>query len=381
VRVTRLASLLLVAVLLGAGAGGPASLLSPPAAAPVEAGSADYRVVGLRRLSTSGGRVAWSPNGQWLFHDRLGEDGFWNVYRTRADGTGSTCITCGRADLPGRNKGSPALHPSGRFLAFVAEKEVHAPAAPEVTVPGAGRYNDVWVLDTVASVTFRLTDVRPDVVSGSLHPHFSHDGTKLFWTDIQGNGGVFGDYQLAVADFTFSPRPVLTNVRFLNPGPQPVWLESQGWSGDDQWLYYSCTPTAGMADEHMDLCVMDAATGSTQRRLTFSNGLNGQAGEWDEHAKASPLGDAISWMTSQPYGTTPGVNYKDWLKTDLWLMNPSGTGRRRVTFFNEPGRPEYRGERVIVADHAWHPTGTSIAMYLQLFESGRHEIWVLDLAR
>jgi Tol biopolymer transport system component len=343
-----------------------------------EAGG-DYQVTGLRRLLPAGGRVAWSPAGQWLYYDRLGASGYWEVYRIRPDGTGDLCLTCNRPDLPSRNKGNPVVHPSGRYLVFQVEKEQHAPAGPNATAPGSGRYNDLWVLDLATNLVYRLTDVRRDALSGSLHAQFSRDGSRLLWTDLEGSGGVFGDYRLVIADFVTSPQPSLSNHQYFNPGPQPVWLESQGWGPDGSWIYFSCTPVAGMADENMDLCRMDLATPDQVKRLTFSAGGT-EPGQWDEHAKLSPWADALSWMSSMPYGTTPGVYYREWLKTDLWLMTAGGS-RRRLTYFNEPGYPEYQGERVVVADHAWSPDGTKIALYLQFFQSNRNEVWLLELTR
>jgi Tol biopolymer transport system component len=364
--------------LLTIGAWGAAASVAPRSAS---ASAEDYAVVGVRRLLSTGGRVAWSPAGQWLFHDALGADGYWDVYRVASNGTGALCVTCDRTDLPSRNKGNPAVHPSGRYLVFQAEKEVHATTLPGATAPGAGHFNDLWALDLTTGAATRLTDVRRDGPSGSLHPQFNRDGTKLLWTDLEAYAGTFGDFRLVVASFNVAPQPALSGLQYLNPGPQPRWLESQGWAPDDLSVYFSCTPVAGMADENMDVCLTKLATPTMVSRLTFSGGLSGQPGEWDEHAKLTPRGDAFSWMSSTPYGTTPGTFYRQWLKTDLWLMNTNGTGKRRLTYFNEPGRPEFQGERVIVADHTWHPAGNQVALYLQFFESNRHEIWLLDVTR
>ena len=82
--------------------------------------------------------------------------------------------------------------------------------------------------------------------------------------------------------------------------------------------------------------------------------------------------------TQTPPGGTP---YRDWLHSELWL-NPLAAGGppQPLTFFNQPGHPQFRSERVVVADHAWSPDGHEIAVYLQLFESGRHELQILRFA-
>jgi hypothetical protein len=354
-----------------------------PSSVYAQTASNSYVVESITHLTTNGGRVAWSRDGQWIYYDRREPSGYFELFRMRPNGTADECLTCGRTDLPSRHKGNPTVHPSGRYVVFQVEKQVHAAPPPgTTTIPGGGAYNDLWVMDVASENhrVWRLTNVRANEFSGSLHAHFSHDGRKLLWTDLEGLGGVFFDSRLAVADFRVSliGGAYLENFRYFNPGPQPIFLETHGWGPKDRWVYFACTPVAGMTDENMDICRMDFDDPANVKRITRSSGLNGEPGEWDEHAHFSPTFDAFSWMSSQGYGTVPGTMYREWLKTDLWLK-PIALGSRpqRLTFYNDPTHPHYAGERVVVADHAWHPDGRAIAIYLQFFESGRHEIVVL----
>lgn len=211
----------------------------------------------------------------------------------------------------------------------------------------------LWVLDLETSSFHQLTDVRSGFPSGgSLHSHFSSDGTKLLWSDLERYDGRFGDWQLAVADFVTFPSPHLENHQYYNPGPQPLWLEAHGWGPDDSWIYFTCTPVAGMDDNNQDICRMDFSHPTEVTRLTFTSGINGEAGEWDEHAHLSPLHDAFSWMSSTPYGTESTDSYGQWLRTEFWLINVDGSDQRRITFYNET-------EDVIVADNDWNPAATA----------------------
>ena len=344
----------------------------PLAASPPAADGPDYEVVRITTLTTNGGRVDWSPDGEWIYYDRLGQDGFWDVYRIHPDGSGDECLTCDQPALPNKNQGQPEVHPGGRYLVFQAEKADHLGGAGDpATGPGRGYYNDLWVLDLESGDFHQLTDVSAgSPPGGSLHAHFSNDGTRLLWGDLEGPGGRFGDWQLAVADFITSPTPYLTNTVYYNPGPQPVWLEAHGWGPDDSWIYFTCTPVAGMDDNDQDICRMDFSNPTEVTRLTFTSGLNGERGEWDEHAHLSPLNDAFSWVSSKPYGTRPLGSHPEWLQTELWLMNVDGSGQQRITFFND-------AEEVIVADNDWNPVATEEPqLALSVFMRDRSEVHI-----
>lgn len=296
---------------------------------------------------TAGGRVDWSQDGRWIYFDDKDVDGMWDVYRIRPDGTARSCLTCDHPQLPNKQQGQPEASPDGRYLVFQAEKLVHAPPYYS-TLPGAGHYNDLWVLDLWTDDAYQLTDVNPDSLSGSLHPQFNHDGTKLLWGDMEGPGGRFGDWQLVIADFVTGPTPHLENLQYYNPGPKPLLLESHGWGPDDSWIYFTCTPFADMNDNDMDICRMDFANPTEVTRLTFSSGLNGEPGEWDEHAHLSPRGDVFSWGSSNGYGTEPGDDYWAWLRTEIWLMNADGSQPLQITDYNSSAD-------IILRDNEWNP--------------------------
>jgi len=371
-RIAVISLLAWLACSLGSAPPSASGVVEKPPQDRAELDSLDYEVVSITTLTTNGGRVDWSHDGQWIYYDRLEPDGFWDVYRIHPDGTGNECLTCDRPELPNGNQGQPQIHPNGRYLVFQAEKAEHAgPAGAPSTGPGRGCYNDLWVLDLETGDFHQLTDVRSGIpMGGSLHAHFSNDGTKLLWSDLEGSGGRFGDWRLAVADFVTSPSPHLENHRYYNPGPQPIWLEAHGWGPDDSWIYFTCTPVAGMDDNNQDICRMDFSSPTEVTRLTFTSGLNGEPGEWDEHAHLSPLNDVFSWMSSSPYGTESSGSHGQWLQTELWLMDTDGSNRRRITFFNE-------AEQVVVADNDWNPAATgNQQLAVTMFMRDRNEVHI-----
>lgn len=44
-------------------------------------------------------------------------------------------------------------------------------------------------------------------------------------------------------------------------------------------------------------------------------------------------------------------------------MNPDGSCKKRLTFFNQPGHEQYKGRKIICADLRWGPGGKSFIGY------------------
>ncbi len=367
----------------------PLLLLSSVPGAGATGFSADYVRVSLVQITNDGGRVDWSPDGAAIYFDRRGADDLYDVWSMNPDGSNELCITCDRPELPNNHQGNPEMHPGGRYLVFQVEKAEHAGTIGGVnSEPGMGRYNDLWIWDKQEDTFYPLTNVHPELTSGSLHPHFSHDGAQLFWSNIEGalpDGDphhVYGDNGLAVADFVILPQPHLQNVAYYNPGVNPVYLETHGFGLDDNWLYFSCTPYDDMEDVSADICRMDFSNPTEITSLNATSGVNDEPAAWDEHAHLSPFNDVYVWASSQPYGVPenniPDIN--DNLQLDLWLMGTDGGNQQRLTFFNDPDHPDYRGYRAIVSDNDWNPDGSQIIIYVQFPDTGqRNHIWLLNL--
>ena len=365
------------------------TLLSPVPGATATVLSDTYVRVDLVQITNDGGRLDWSPDGATIYFDRRGADELYDVWSMNPDGSNEVCITCDRLELPNNHQGNPEIDPGGRYLVFQVEKAEHAGTIGGVnSEPGIARYNDLWIWDKQEDTFYPLTDVHPELTSGSLHPHFSNDGTQLFWSNLEGavpDGDpyhVYGDIGLAVADFVASPAPHLENVTYYNPGENPVYLETHGFGPDDNWLYFSCTPHDNMEDVSADICRMDFSNPTEITSLTHTSGLNGEFAAWDEHAHLSPLNDAYVWASSQPYdvpeNNMPAIN--ETLRLDLWLMGTDGNNQQRLTYFNEPGHPEYTGYRAIVSDNDWNPDGSQVIIYVQFPDNVmRNHIWLLSL--
>ncbi len=70
------------------------------------------------KFLVDGGRNDLSPNGEWVYFDRVVSTKPYHmeIFKIRVDGTGEQCLTC-HLDLP-LIIGQPLAHPSGKALLF-----------------------------------------------------------------------------------------------------------------------------------------------------------------------------------------------------------------------------------------------------------------------
>ncbi len=161
-------------------------------------------------------------------------------------------------------------------------------------------------------------------------------------------------WALKLADFSLpGGEPTVTNLRTLRPGRAPRFYESHGISPDGRKILFSGNPD-GQDELGIDIYTYDLKTGEL-RNLTST------PEEWDEHAQYSPDGRRIVWMSSRGLGL-PDNPQK--IRSDYWIMSADGSNQRRLTYFNEPGHPEYVPGGATAADSSWGPNGKEIVAYI-----------------
>lgn len=134
--------------------------------------AAAYPTVSLsvRTIKEDGGRVDWSRSGNNLIaFDKLGADGYFDVYVMKPDGSDENCLTDKPGLLPQKHNGQPAWHPSGEYIVFQAEKEFHY-GSSNWSVPGSGINCDLWVVTSDGNSFYQLTDLPLLPPRGVLHP-------------------------------------------------------------------------------------------------------------------------------------------------------------------------------------------------------------------
>jgi Tol biopolymer transport system component len=316
-----------------------------------------------------GGRVDWSHENDLIAFSKTAEDGYFDVYIMNPDGTNQICLTCDKPQVPQKNNGQPAWHPSGEYIVFqVQDPDLEVPPSMQyqeayLTQGGAGIHNTLWLMNKEGTEFYQLTHLESG--EGTLHPHFSHAGSKLFWTERE-NCVVGGQWVLKIADFVIDDAgPRLENEISYRPrGENNTFYESHDFTPDDKKVIFSAD--IGREDKFdMDIWIMDLET-LELTQLTDSIYV------WDEHAQISPDGKKIVWISSQGYEWPASDKWAQTLKTDYWIMDIDGSNKQRLTFFNEPGYPEYNPqERIIAADSSWSEDGTKIVATLGVMKGLR----------
>lgn len=312
----------------------------------------------IKLFKDPGGRVDWSKDGSLLVFDKKGSDGYYDAYIADLSGSNERCLTCNNLKLPKHN-GNPAFSPDGKYIVFQAQAQgkgilQNTQTADWLAAPGRGTYNNLWVVDSQGNQFWQLTDLKIPAASGVLHPHFSHDGKKLFWSQRVGPGGPSGIWALKVADFSaVGSNPKLINIKTYQPGAKPRFYESHGFSQDNTKIIFSGNPD-NQTDTGFDIYTLDLINGEL-KNLTNSPSV------WDEHAQFSPDGSKIFWVSNQD---------EKGLKLNLWEMDSSGNNKRKLL----------RRSDGSVADNSWSPDGKRLVFYLITDNSGdTGKNYILDL--
>ena len=307
-------------------------------------------------IKKGGGRVSWSHSGNNLIaFDMKGPGRHFQVYTMKPDGSNEVCLTYNNPKLPKTHMGTPEWHPSGEYIVFTVEKENHPKIRDFLTRPGLSFYNDLWLMTSDGKDVWQLTDLSTTELTSVLHPHFSNDGTKLLWSETID----FPEMALKIADFVIDESgPHLENITMYQPGSITTLYESHGFAPDDKTILFTGYIEPGNHWTGMDIYTLNTETMELNR-------LTSTLDEWDEHAQYSPDGEKIVWISSKGYSFEPN-KAADELRTELWMMNADGSNKTRLTYFNEPGYPEYNGRQTVAADSTWSPNGTEILLKIRL---------------
>jgi Tol biopolymer transport system component len=268
--------------------------------------------------------VDWSKTNDLIAFNAKGSDGLFHVYTVKPDGTDRQQLGVGSAGFPQRTTGTPVWSPSGRLIAFAAEKSTH-PGNSVGATPGWGSYSDLWVATADGSHAWQLTDVPADKDHGVIQPVFSPDGRLLEWTERTAAGKILnpdrfaGFWAIKVADFNVAQdgAPSVSAIRTVSPASD-AFNETGGFSADSASLVFASDfETRNFWKSQ--IYRLDLSSNATTR-LTPGNSYN-------EHPRFTPEGQVL-WMTN---ADNPSRG------TDWWTMNSDGSNPQRLSNFNSDG--------------------------------------------
>jgi len=316
-------------------------------------------------VEQNGGRMDWGAN-NLIAYDSPDATNHFQTWVMNADGTEAHCLSNQNQQLAQLDNGNPSWHPSGNYLVLQASDMPPAPMASKaparfkrVTSPGAGFDNDLWLISPNGKLASPLTHLA--MRQGVLHAHFAHNSNLLLWSEMQ--TAKPQKWVMRLAKFAVGDNgPELSDIQTLDPLGN-AFYETSCFSADDRFILFSTMKEPDVY-RHMAVVRMELATGRTQ---TLTDPAQEQ---WNEHAQYSPDGSRIIWASSAGIDQDSSGPNRLKIKTDYWMMNADGSDKHRLTYFNEPGTPEYRATDNIASDLSWSPDGKFIAAYLQLRRKG-----------
>jgi len=338
-------------------------------------------------LKDQAGRAEWSPDGTHIAYHARGVDDYYDIHIMKADGTYIGSLTHDHPDLPNKHIGQPSWHPDDSWIVFQAEKSDHAfPEHNALAAPGIGYHNDIYIMRSDGSSVYRLTDLvtkqhalDPTPTCAVLQPHFSHDGTKISWSQRIADGDGWGEWEIRIAELAFSHGiPSLANIQIFQPGANRRYYESNDFMPGDLKLIICGNLEPGQDELGIDIYYLDMQSG-TPERLTYSLDY------FDECPHPSPDSRKICYLSTEGFPKESTNSFWwSWAKGEIWLMDSDGVNKEQLTHFNTPGYPEYIASRVLPAYISWNATGDKILLSIAVECADgtlKDQIYLLDLTK
>jgi hypothetical protein len=307
-------------------------------------------------LAKGGGRVDWCAARNLIAFDRMPSRQSADVYVISPDGSGERCVTCDVPGLPAGIRGQPAWDPTCQLL-LIQVTGRHATGS-FLEWPGWGIHADLWVLAVDRGKATRL--LQTPRLGAALHPHFSADGKRVFWSVRESTGTTirlglpqldrenqWDGWHLAIARFQTDPYRLTERVDLFKGSGG--FYEAHALIGGR--IYFSHT-AGGRPFVEAGYSATDDGSGRTD--------LTKAPGQWNEHVSLSPGGKLIAFNSSRSHDWRHPPELFRTLRTELWARPAQGGEPVRLTSYNDEAE---RGIDVVTADYAWGPQGDQLAVY------------------
>lgn len=320
----------------------------------------------MRLIQPNGSRPKWSPDGDRFVFEARHLDQYYDLYISDRTGRTAPSLTSGRP-ISQRHHGNGIYRPQGGYIAFQSEALTHFAGwtayGPEpASGPGVGLFNNLWVTDgrqfwqlTDIPIKQSMSDGLP--AFGTVNPRFSWYDSTLVWTEryeAGGNNG-WGKWRLKAGTFLVGPNgPELRNQRVIFTPSVGTYVTAMEFMKPG--LLLVAGNLDGQHEYGMDQYLLDVPTG------VFRN-LTGTPEFWEEGSCVAPSGKIV-YMTNRD--SRYAVDFtRDWVgqpvERDYWMMDPDGSNKERLTYFNDPSAAEYQGWRAVTIACDISPDGKTLA--------------------
>lgn len=364
--------------------------------------SSEIIVAQMEKFLANAALDAWHPRTNEVIFMRRDAQGIWQLYKVdeqaenpEAEATPLStrplrAIGIEPSWIPRVHKGASDWHPSGEW--FVTEVEIpnniswkYARTMPEARAlaePGAGWWNNLFLVKADGSLWIKLTDfTADDLECGVLYPKFSPDGTRLCWAEKIGPARPFDRFPFAqwilkTARIDWSSgEPQLVDVK-SHPLRDGAIFEPQFWTSDNKIIFAADIGYSDLPYPAYRLDLWEAEV-SRNGRLQNLRNLTKTKGFYEEQASLSPDGNLIAFMANlfdlnyearlnevwKKSGSEINSFIVQELSTDLYLMTRRGRILARLTYFSDEN---WGRNHPLVTRSAWSVDSRTILVSLTL---------------
>lgn len=343
------------------------------------------KVSKIRKLTSSGGRVAWFKGDA---HSLIAYDAIssWlrkntELYTIEENGRNKFCVTCKAKAVPKGFTGQPSWHPGGQQLIFQAEGSNSSHNFFNHMAWGFDA--NLWMINKDGTNPYIIWESQKN--ESSLHPHFSKDGKTLIFSErkltgrkISGMDGVtpggenqWTGWSIHIADVSkgINGNYTLSNHRNIKPNGEGFY-ETHGFDNSGNIVYSFTSGGRNYVDD-----IYAVSPSGRNIKTLVKNGNT-----WDEHGSYNKDESLLAFMSSRSYPWQYGSSKNDELKTELFIQDKNGKVTQ-LTSMNDPSR---RNKRILVSDFDWNAAGNKIVFQAAPVDTrtgnpDHPEIWVIEL--
>ena len=342
----------------------------------------DSPVKSIELFIAKGGRVDWHKGSahELITYDSISNTILKNteVYTVKPDGSDKQCITCD-SEIPKGFVGQPAWHPNGEHIIIQVENSNSQHRVMEHV--SFGFNNDLWIIKKDGTGAKRIWTT--ELNHAALHPHFSHDGTKLIFAEriptgvripgvgnrTPGGENHWDGWQIRIADFNPENMEITKSIAIKPNGNG--FYETNDFYNDEEFTY-SFTPNG---QPYVDDIYSIKTDGTKVVHIINSPTT------WEEHGTFSPAGTGDFVFLSSRFDSTwkAPTSKPDTLALELFLKKTNGD----IIQLTEMNKNADSNIRYLVSDYDWDKDGKRIVIQIasvnkKTGKPNTAQIWMIE---